>query len=52
MEQWIRTIESPDHPEGLAFASYDKILSGLGEHEVFTLTDDWDTLLRMAREAG
>lgn len=52
MERWIRVIESSDHPQELAFASYDKILSGLVRHKTFTLTDDWDTLLRMAREAG
>ena len=52
MERCIRAIESTDHPEGLAFASYDKILNDLFKHKVFTLTDDWDTLWRMAREAG
>ena len=53
MERWISTIETfnPSDRE-LVFSSYEKVLSGLVKDEVFTLTDDWDTLLRMARETN
>ncbi len=52
MERWIKTIESHESSGGLVFSSYEKILRDLNEHEVFTLTNDWNTLLRLARKAG
>lgn len=50
MERWITTIETFSDSCELRFSSYEKILRDLVEHEVFTLTDDWYTLLKMARE--
>ena len=52
MELWIKSIETFEPAEGLVFSSYDKILTDLVENGVFTLIDDWDTLLRLARRAG
>ena len=52
MEKWINTIETFNSSQGLVFSSYEKILRDLNEHEVFTLYDDWETLLQMARKAG
>jgi len=52
MERWVDTIESFGKSEKFKFTSYDKILRDLFKHKVFTLTDDWDKLLRTARKSG
>jgi hypothetical protein len=51
MEKWIQTVDELS-AKGFAFTSYQAVLDELVEHQACSITRDWETLLRMAREAG
>jgi hypothetical protein len=51
MDKWIQTVDELS-AKGFAFTSYQAVLDELVEHQACSITRDWETLLRMAREAG
>lgn len=51
MERWIQTVDELS-ARGFVFTSYQAVLDELVEHQACSVTDDWETLLRLAREAA
>jgi hypothetical protein len=51
MDKWIQTVDELS-AKGFAFTSYQAVLDELVEHQACSITRDWETLLRTAREAG
>ncbi|MDD3748085.1 MAG: hypothetical protein PHX35_01840 [Candidatus Bipolaricaulis anaerobius] len=52
MERWLEAVENPPPEEGLEFVPFSDVLGDLVKHELFTITDDWETLLAMARASA
>ena len=51
MEKWIQTVDELS-AKGFVFTNYQAVLDELVEHQACSITRNWETLLRMAREAG
>jgi len=50
MENWIQTVDELS-AKGFVFTNYQAVLDELVEHQACSITRDWETLLRTAREA-